>query len=123
MEQRLTTRLDSYGIPHKGEVSNPYFHTFGTSFVSLFVGITTANYPDVSMPAMMAMHGSSIGFVIYMVRFKRGVTVYARIAALSLACSAGLFLLLLTCMPHSTILTVVRWLACTYSCMVACIHV
>eukprot|EP00045_Choanoeca_perplexa_P012177 m.131873 g.131873 ORF g.131873 m.131873 type:complete len:1107 (-) comp15916_c0_seq2:2000-5320(-) len=66
MEDNLVAQLKRHGIANHRNITNPYFHTFGDSFVSLFVGITTANYPDVSMPAMMAVRGSSVGFVIYM---------------------------------------------------------
>lgn len=42
-----------------------YFSSFGRSFISLFVLLTTANYPDVMMPAYDRSRWSVIFFVVY----------------------------------------------------------
>ncbi|XP_064619525.1 two pore calcium channel protein 1-like [Lineus longissimus] len=43
-----------------------YFSTIQDSFVSLFVLVTTANYPDVMMPAYANNKASAIFFVVYL---------------------------------------------------------
>ncbi|EDQ84309.1 uncharacterized protein MONBRDRAFT_30365 [Monosiga brevicollis MX1] len=45
---------------------DPYFSSFDESFVSLFVAITTANYPDVSLFAFHNDRSAGIFFVLYM---------------------------------------------------------
>ncbi|CAH3151565.1 unnamed protein product, partial [Pocillopora meandrina] len=42
-----------------------FFSSFGGSFISLFVLITTANYPDVMMPAYIRSRWSVIYFAVY----------------------------------------------------------
>ncbi|XP_074641111.1 two pore calcium channel protein 1-like isoform X2 [Tubulanus polymorphus] len=46
--------------------SDSYFDTIWTSFISLFVLLTTANYPDVMMPAYNNSRWSCIFFIIYL---------------------------------------------------------
>ncbi|MDP2435381.1 MAG: ion transporter, partial [archaeon] len=43
-----------------------YFRTFGQSFVSLFILVTTANFPDVMMPAYSEMGVASLYFVLFL---------------------------------------------------------
>eukprot|EP00040_Diaphanoeca_grandis_P034939 m.218307 g.218307 ORF g.218307 m.218307 type:complete len:822 (-) comp33264_c0_seq1:102-2567(-) len=45
---------------------DPYFSTLGGSYVSMFILITTANYPDVMMPAYWNHWASCIFFILYM---------------------------------------------------------
>lgn len=45
---------------------DPYFATLGTSYVSLFILMTTANYPDVMMPSYHANEFSCLFFIVYM---------------------------------------------------------
>lgn len=46
---------------------SPYFRTFQDSFVSLFVLLTTANYPDVMLPAYAKSPYAAIFFIAYLV--------------------------------------------------------
>ena len=42
-----------------------YFATLKDSFISLFVLLTTANYPDVMMPAYDTSYAAAIFFIVY----------------------------------------------------------
>ncbi|KAL4223541.1 Two pore calcium channel protein 1 [Mactra antiquata] len=46
--------------------NNPYFLTFKDSFISLFILLTTANYPDVMMPAYNESRYSAFFFIAYL---------------------------------------------------------
>ena len=48
-------------------LKDPYFQTFTKSFVSLFVLLTTANFPDVMMPSYYRSRSSSIFFIAFLV--------------------------------------------------------
>eukprot|EP00730_Choanoeca_flexa_P002322 TRINITY_DN11004_c0_g1_i3.p1 TRINITY_DN11004_c0_g1~~TRINITY_DN11004_c0_g1_i3.p1 ORF type:complete len:1074 (+),score=285.59 TRINITY_DN11004_c0_g1_i3:93-3314(+) len=65
LDHNLRDKLKEHDVAN-GIEYNTYFNTFDNSFKSLFVAITTANYPDVSMPAMLAGNYTAVGFVIYM---------------------------------------------------------
>lgn len=45
---------------------DPYFRDLATSYVSLFILMTTANFPDVMMPAYYANQYACIFFIVYM---------------------------------------------------------
>jgi two pore calcium channel protein 1 len=45
--------------------SDPYFATLGGSYVSLFVLMTTANFPDVMMPSYANNEFACLFFVVY----------------------------------------------------------
>ncbi|XP_063876277.1 two pore channel protein 1-like [Scylla paramamosain] len=45
---------------------DPYFSTFGQGFVSLYVLLTTANYPDVMMPAYAQSKWSAAFFIAFL---------------------------------------------------------
>jgi len=46
---------------------DPYFKTFTKSFISLFVLVTTANFPDVMMPSYYKSRYSSLFFISFLV--------------------------------------------------------
>ncbi|XP_071849102.1 two pore calcium channel protein 1-like isoform X2 [Apostichopus japonicus] len=46
---------------------NDYFRTMGASFVNLFVLQTTANYPDVMMPAYNSSRWSALFFIVFLI--------------------------------------------------------
>lgn len=46
--------------------NDPYFRTLGVSYVSLFTLMTTANFPDVMMPAYYANEFACVFFILYM---------------------------------------------------------
>ncbi|XP_052801255.1 two pore calcium channel protein 1-like isoform X1 [Mya arenaria] len=46
--------------------NNPYFATLKASFISLFILLTTANYPDVMMPAYNNSRYSALFFIVYL---------------------------------------------------------
>ncbi|KAM7018939.1 two pore channel protein 1 isoform 2-T2 [Tautogolabrus adspersus] len=46
--------------------SNPYFSTLENSLVSLFVLLTTANFPDVMMPSYSKNRWSCVFFIVYL---------------------------------------------------------
>ncbi|XP_077377098.1 two pore channel protein 1 isoform X2 [Festucalex cinctus] len=46
--------------------SDPYFNTLENSMVSLFVLLTTANFPDVMMPAYAKNRWSCVFFIVYL---------------------------------------------------------
>ncbi|XP_013769541.1 two pore calcium channel protein 1 [Pundamilia nyererei] len=46
--------------------SDPYFNTMENSLVSLFVLLTTANFPDVMMPAYSKNRWSCVFFIVYL---------------------------------------------------------
>ncbi|KAK2574177.1 Two pore calcium channel protein 1 [Acropora cervicornis] len=48
-----------------GNEKDEYFTTFWRSFISLFVLLTTANYPDVMMPSYHHLRWSALFFIIY----------------------------------------------------------
>eukprot|EP00761_Pharyngomonas_kirbyi_P013252 gb/GECH01013279.1/.p1 GENE.gb/GECH01013279.1/~~gb/GECH01013279.1/.p1 ORF type:complete len:556 (+),score=116.92 gb/GECH01013279.1/:1-1668(+) len=50
------------GIP-----DNPYFETFSDSFLSLFILLTTANFPDVMLPSYRSTKFAGIFFVVFLV--------------------------------------------------------
>ncbi|KAL5016939.1 hypothetical protein ScPMuIL_006528 [Solemya velum] len=54
------------GEYHKSEFFFQYFITIQESFISLFVLLTTANYPDVMMEVYANSRGYAIFFIIYM---------------------------------------------------------
>eukprot|EP00041_Stephanoeca_diplocostata_P021215 m.489432 g.489432 ORF g.489432 m.489432 type:complete len:820 (+) comp21768_c0_seq2:262-2721(+) len=46
--------------------NDPYFRTLGVSYVSLFTLMTTANFPDVMMPAYYENEFACVFFIMYM---------------------------------------------------------
>ncbi|XP_078337926.1 two pore channel protein 1-like [Crassostrea virginica] len=46
--------------------NDPYFSTLQNSFISLFVLLTTANYPDVMMPSYASSRFSAAFFIVYL---------------------------------------------------------
>uniref|UniRef100_T1IK76 Ion transport domain-containing protein n=1 Tax=Strigamia maritima TaxID=126957 RepID=T1IK76_STRMM len=45
---------------------DPYFRTLQSSFISLFVLLTTANFPDVMMPAYAHSRLAAAFFILYL---------------------------------------------------------
>ncbi|XP_060581859.1 two pore channel protein 1-like [Ruditapes philippinarum] len=46
--------------------NNPYFATLKDSFISLFILLTTANYPDVMLPAYNDSRFAALFFIVYL---------------------------------------------------------
>lgn len=49
--------------------NDPYFQTFFDSFLNLFICLTTANFPDILIPAFKENSFSILFFVVYLVLF------------------------------------------------------
>ncbi|KAK4010715.1 two pore calcium channel protein 1 [Daphnia magna] len=47
-------------------VNDPYFSTLQQAFISLFILLTTANFPDVMMPSYAVTRWSSVFFITYL---------------------------------------------------------
>eukprot|EP00118_Oscarella_pearsei_P012362 m.90565 g.90565 ORF g.90565 m.90565 type:complete len:390 (+) comp36657_c0_seq1:61-1230(+) len=62
-----------FGLCHQEELGkyvqqteNWYFYTFGDTVVNLFILLTTANFPDIAMPAVKENTWAFLFFVIYL---------------------------------------------------------
>eukprot|EP00117_Sycon_ciliatum_P038382 scpid34018/ scgid28531/ Two pore calcium channel protein 1; Voltage-dependent calcium channel protein TPC1 len=58
-----TQRTDTY----TNDSHNWYFYSFQDSWVNLFILLTTANYPDVMMPAYRDSKWAAIFFIVYLI--------------------------------------------------------
>lgn len=63
----LVFSLISFSLFNGSKENDPYFTSFGETFLNIFILQTTANYPDVTIPKVREQPLYSLFFVVYLV--------------------------------------------------------